>query len=179
MAHVGRTLRVRVAAHHGGAVARRVLLLLALLVPLQAAFGAENVDVANPDHFQCIGKNRFSGLAVTPTEKDGDPTGVAYSAIFFDPVSGKPLIVYGPRYRNSTPLMQSFIKRHECQHANGVQDEVAANCAALLQMRALGLSAQQEARIASWLSAEGTLDPQYGGTGAIFWERTVRCAGAR
>ena len=117
--------------------------------------------------------------AVVPTEAYGDPTGVAYSAIFFDPVSGRPMIVYGPRYRAAAPLMQAFIKRHECQHANGVQDEVAANCAALLQMRALGLTAQQESRIASWLSAEGTLDPQYGGSGAVFWERTLRCAGAR
>ena len=75
--------------------------------------------------------------------------------------------------------MQSFIKRHECQHANGVQDEIAANCAALLQMRALGLTVQQESQIGNWLSAEGTLDPQYGGSGAVFWERTLRCAGAR
>ena len=104
---------------------------------------------------------------------------MAYSPIFFDPVTGKPLIVYGPRYRNSAPLMQSFIKRHECQHANGVQDEIAANCAVLLPMRALGLTTQQEFRIAAWLSAEGTLDPQYGGSGTIFWARTLRCAGAR
>ena len=49
----------------------------------------------------------------------------------------------------------------------------------LLQMRDLGLTAHQEFRIAAWLSAEGTLDPPYGGSGAIFWERTLRCAGAR
>ena len=154
-------------------------LLLALLVTMADAFGGESVDVADPNHFQCVGKNRYSGLAVAPTESDGDPTGVAYSPIFFDPVTGKPLIVYGPRYRNSAPLMQSFIKRHECQHANGVQDEIAANCAVLLPMRALGLTTQQEFRIAAWLSAEGTLDPQYGGSGTIFWARTLRCAGAR
>ena len=76
-------------------------------------------------------------------------------------------------------LMQLVIKRHECQHANGVQDEIAANCAALLQMRTLDLTAQQKSRIAAWLSAEGTLDPQYGGSGTIFWARTLRCAGAR
>ncbi|MEO6626042.1 MAG: hypothetical protein ABIN37_14590 [Burkholderiaceae bacterium] len=163
-----------------GMAVMRDLPVLALLGVLSApVLAAAPVDVANPEHFQCVGKNRFSGLAVVPTESDGDPTGVAYSAIFFDPVSGKPLIVYGPRYRKIAPLMQSFIKRHECQHANGVQDEVAANCAALLQMRALGLTAQQESRIANWLSAEGTLDPQYGGSGAMFWERTVRCAGGR
>ncbi len=161
----------------------RTLLALALLGELGLlslpARAATPVDLANPDHFQCVGKSRFSGASVVPAETYGDPTGVAYSAIFFDPVSGRPMIVYGPRYRAVAPLMQSFIKRHECQHANGVQDEVAANCAALLQMRALGLTAQQEARIASWLSAEGTLDPQYGGSGAVFWERTLRCAGAR
>ena len=155
------------------------IFLLTLLWPFFPALAADLRDVANPDHFRCVGKNRFSGAAVVPTESHGDSTGQAYAIIYFDPVNGTPLIVYGPRYRQVAPLLQSFIKRHECQHANGVQDEIAANCEALTQMRALGLTPAQEARIARWHVAEGTIDPQYGGSGAALWERTVRCAGAR
>ena len=178
MAFIGRTLRSQVA--RTGLAGLGSGLLLSLLVAMHGSeVAAQTVDVANPAHFQCVGKNRYSGVPVVPSESDGDALGVAYSAILFDSSSGKPLIVYGSRFRNMAPLMQSFIKRHECQHANGVQDEIEANCAALLQMRALGLTVLQEARIAEWHNAEGTLDPPYGGSGTIFWERTMRCAGGR
>lgn len=156
------------------------LLMFALAATLHRPASAQApVDVANPRDFQCIGKNRYSGVPVIPAESDNEALGVAYSAILFDSTSGTPLIVYGARFRTISSLMQSFIKRHECQHANGVRDEVEANCAALLQMRALGLTALQEASIAQWHIAEGTLDPQYGGSGSVFWERTLRCSGGR
>ena len=153
--------------------------LLALLSPFAPTLAAERRDVANPEQFQCVGKNRFSGAQVMAAESHGDSTGRAYAIIYFDPVNGTPLIVYGPRYRQAAPLLQSFIKRHECQHANGVYDEIAANCEALTQMRAIGLTPAQEAQIARWHVAEGTIDPQYGGSGAALWERTVVCAGTR
>ena len=128
---------------------------------------------------QCVGRNRFSGVVNVAVEKQGENVSWSYAAFFVDPVLGTPTIVYGPRYLEIGPLMQAFIRRHECQHANGVVDEIAANCAALVQMRALGLTAQQEAYLERWHLAEGRLDPQYGGSGAAFWERTVRCAGTR
>ena len=55
----------------------------------------------------------------------------SYAAIFVDPVLGTPIIDYGPRFLELAPVMRSFIRRHECQHGNGVSDEIAANCAAL------------------------------------------------
>ena len=147
---------------------------------LDEAVATSNVtEVANPGHFQCVGRNRFSGVTSVPTERNGVTTDNAYAVIFFDPVHGHLTIVYGGRYQQIAPLFQAFIRRHECQHANGVQDEIMANCGALVQMRALGLSAEQETQIAQWHVAEGTLDPRYGGTGARFWQRTLDCAGAR
>ncbi len=133
-------------------------------------------DVSEPDHFQCVGRNRFTGVANVPVETQDEAVAWPYAAFFVDPALGTPVIVYGPRFREVGPLMQAFIRRHECQHANGVQDEIAANCGALAQMRAQGLTPQQEAQLQRWHMAEGLLDPQYGGSGATFWERTVRCA---
>lgn len=153
--------------------------MLAFLGLHATTLAADIGDVANLEDFQCIGKGRFTGAAVVPTETYGDPPGRAYAVIYFDPVHGTPLIVYGSRYRLIAPLLQSFIRRHECQHAKGVQDEIAANCAALVQMRAVGLTTEQEGQIARWHIAEGAIDPQYGGSGAAFWEQTLRCAGAR
>ncbi len=155
------------------------VLVLALLGLHAPTFAADNRDAGNAAFLQCVGKSRFSGAAVVATETYGDPTGRAYAATLFDPVQGTPLIVYGPRYRNTAPLLRAFIRHHECQHANGVQDEIAANCAALVQMRALGLTTDEEGQIARWHIAEGTIDPRYGGSGAAFWERTLRCAGTR
>ena len=157
----------------------KAVLLLALFGLPAPALATDSGNVGSPEYFQCVGKSRFSGAAVEALETYGDPTGRAYAATLFDPVHGTPLIVYGLRYRQTAPLLRAFIKRHECQHANGVQDEIAANCATLVQMRALGLTTEQETQIARWHIAEGAIDPQYGGSGAVFWERTLRCAGTR
>lgn len=155
------------------------IVLLALLWPHAPAVARTQRDLANPAHVQCIGKNRLSGNVEAPIESYGDPAGRAYAVIYFHPALGTAHIIYGPRYRTIAPLLQSFITRHECQHANGVQDEIVANCLALTQMRSLGLTLEQETQIASWHRAEGTIDPRYGGSGAAFWELTLACAGAR
>jgi hypothetical protein len=153
-----------------------VLLTLVSAGPCLAAEPAREVDLADPGQFRCVGRNRFSGLASVPVEKHGENVSWDYAAFFTDPVHGTPIIVYGPRFRDVSPLMQAFIRRHECQHANGVIDEITANCLALRQMRAQGLTSAQEAQLERWHLAQGRLDPQYGSSGAVFWERTQQCA---
>lgn len=155
-----------------GAVAALVLPAIAAQADTPAA------RIADPAQFQCIGRNHFSGAAIVPDEKQDDSGAWPYAVYLVDPVRGTPTIVYGPRFRALDPLMQAFIRRHECQHANGVRDEIAANCAALVQMRGQGLTPQQEAHLERWHLGKGRLDPQYGGSGAAFWERTLRCAAA-
>lgn len=135
-----------------------------------------SLDVGNPEQFRCMGRNRFSGAPIVPVEKQGDTSDWAYAAFFTDPVQGTPVIVYGPAFRLMPPLLQAFVRRHECQHANGILDEVAANCLALAQMRAQGMTPDQESVLERWHLGKGRLDPQYGGTGAAFWERTLSCA---
>ena len=169
----------RLALDVAGPMVAAPLLLLGLLWPLAPAFAQGQRDIGNPAHVQGVGKNRLTGATEKPIESYGDPPGRAYAVIYFHPAHGTAHIIYGPRYRTIAPLMQSFITRHECQHANGVQDEIAANCKALTQMRGLGLTAEQEEQIGRWHGAEGTIDPRYGGSGAAFWELTLRCAGGR
>jgi hypothetical protein len=152
------------------------LLNLVSALPCLAAEPARQADMADPGQFQCVGRNRFSGLANVPVEKHGENVSWDYAAFFTDPVHGTPIIVYGPRFREVSPLMQAFIRRHECQHANGVVDEITANCLALRQMRVQGLTPPQEAELARWHLAQGRLDPQYGSSGVAFWERTLQCA---
>ena len=125
--------------------ARRVFAWVALgWAPAVAADAAKEMpDVANPDQFQCVGRNRFSGVANVPVEKQGENVSWSYAAFFVDPVLGTPTIIYGPRFRELGPLTQGFIRRHECQHANGVQDEIAANCAALAQMQGMSQVAKE------------------------------------
>ena len=149
---------------------------LGLASALTASAGNALPDLVNPDHFRCMGRNQFSGVVNVPVEKQGENVTWSYAAFFVDPVLGTPTIIYGSRFQELGPLMQAFIRRHECQHANGVRDEIAANCAALAQMRAQGLTPRQEMYLEHWHVAEGQLDPQYGGSGAAFWQRTVRCA---
>lgn len=159
---------------------RRAGACVALLLPAVTAL-ADNPapGPVEPMRFQCMGRNQFSGAAnVVPVEKQDETGTWPYAVFLVDPVHGTPVIVYGAAYRALDPLMQSFIRRHECQHANGVRDEIAANCAALVQMRGAGLTPLQEAHLQRWHLAKGRLDPEYGGSGAAFWERTVRCAAA-
>lgn len=158
----------------------RVLACLALAMGSVAASRADGSrpDLAHPDQFRCVGRNHFSGAIDTPIEKHTDSDTWTFAAYFVDPVKGTPTIVYGPGFRTVGPLMQAFIRRHECQHANGVRDVIAANCAALAQMRAQGLTTEQEAQLERWHMAQGRLDPSYGGSGAAFWDGTVRCAAA-
>ena len=161
-------------------IVRQVPALLARVsaLPCLGAGPAPAVDLADPAQFRCVGRNRFSGAATAPVEKQGDNVNWDYAAFFTDPVHGTPIIVYGRRYRAVSPLMQAFIRRHECQHAQGVIDEITANCQALAQMRTEGLTTDQEGLIARWHRTQDRLDPQYGGSGDGFWQRTLQCANA-
>jgi hypothetical protein len=129
---------------------------------------------------QCVGRNFYTGLPTVAVEQSQAVTvGNSYAITYFDPISGIPVITYGPRFYQLHPLLQVFSKFHECQHANGIVSEVAANCRALIQMRNLGLSREEENIIAQWHIAEGVIGAQYGGTGAALWSETVQCAGTR
>lgn len=91
--------------------------------------------------------------------------------------SGYPTISYGPSFYRLSPLMQEFVRIHECAHlALTTQDEVLSNCYALVTMRRRGLSPAEEADIEQFHLSRGPMLPQYGGSGSAFWNNTLTCA---
>lgn len=141
--------------------------------PTQVASGG---PFTNPDAYQCVGRNAYSGLP-TPAFETFNPAMTAGFAVTSFDQNGNPLIVYGAQYLAAPPLIRMFIKRHECAHANGYFNEIDANCVALQSMRSEGLGRQDEEAIASWHFAMGPVGAQYGGTGTEFWSWTLACAG--
>ena len=51
-------------------------------LPCLAAEPARQADLADPGQFQCVGRNRFSGLASVPVEKHGENVSWDYAAFF-------------------------------------------------------------------------------------------------
>jgi hypothetical protein len=101
---------------------------------------------------------------------------------FFEAVAqyapnGQPVITYSQQFLMHPPLLQQFIRLHECAHlALPTQNEFAANCFALVKLRQQGLPSQAEAFIAQYHLSKGFLPPQYGGSGLAFWQQTLACA---
>lgn len=127
----------------------------------------------------CMAVHSRTGALVPAREQPGNSG--TYTAIAFpDPVSGYPTITYGPQYAALTPLLQSFVRLHECAHlAIPTSDEIQANCRALREMRRQGLTAENEELIAQDHYNRGVLEPKYGGSGTAFWRLTLKCAGSR
>ena len=90
--------------------------------------------------------------------------------MFFDSVVFKGMIARDPH-------MSDFIFYHECGHAQDEQlDEIGANCYALNEMQKLGL--MNDAKLAALAATHQRmlrLPSRYGGSGKVFWERTMAC----
>ena len=93
---------------------------------------------------------------------------------------GYPIISYSQGFASLPPLMQRFVRLHECAHLiEAPGNEILANCRALQVLRSQGLSGYDERYIAQHHAADGTLPVQYGGSGVAFWAATLQCAGTR
>lgn len=102
--------------------------------------------------------------AVMRADADGKPV------IFFDNVVFKGMLARDPH-------MSDFIFYHECGHAQEQNlDEIEANCYAVLAMQELGL--MTDAKLAALAGTHGKmlrLPSRYGGSGQVFWDRTMAC----
>lgn len=163
--------------------ARRVLAVVwFVLAPAAAAWSATGPpDVADPDRFQCVGRNHFSGKVDIPVEKHDAAASWSYAAFFVDPVHGTSLIVYGPSAlpRSRRALMQAFIRRHECQASQRCARRDRG------QLQRVGADARRAGprdtsprgatrNVGIW--TKSSWNPQYGGSSTRFWEHSVRCA---
>lgn len=141
----------------------------------RAVFTLFMLCAATGTYAQCMAPHKFTGQIVPAQEMPG-PTG------FFEAVSqyapnGYPTITYGPQFLADPPLLQQFVRLHECAHlALPTSNEIAANCFALVNLRRQGLPPQFEAFIMQYHIAKGSIPPQYGGSGMAFWQLTVNCA---
>lgn len=106
--------------------------------------------------------------AVVRPDADGWPV------IFFDKVTVKGI-------RENDPHMLDFIFYHECAHATDPErDEIAANCEAYLDLEREGMMSESlEHRLAHTHRKMRRLPSRYGGSGAVFWEKTMACVEAR
>ncbi len=102
--------------------------------------------------------------AVVRQDKEGWPE------IYFDHVTVKAM-------RQTDPHMLDFIFYHECAHATDItRDEIGANCEAYLELERQGLMNEQlERALAKTHRKMLRLPSRYGGSGAVFWDRTMAC----
>lgn len=106
--------------------------------------------------------------AVVRPDRDGWPV------IYFDRVTMRSFL-------QTDPHMLDFIFYHECAHASDpARGEVEANCEAFLELERLGMmDADKEQAIAKTHRKWRRLPTRYGGSGAVFWEKTLACVESR
>ena len=97
-----------------------------------------------------------------------------WPVIYFDSVVFKGML-------ERDPHMSDFIFYHECAHAKDAQrDEIDANCEAYLELDRLGmLNAERVAALAATHTRMRRLPSRYGGSGEVFWEKTLACVNNR
>lgn len=119
---------------------------------------------------QCTGYNYYTGQPQIAVEIPGPSPFWAH--VSHDPLTGAPMIIYGPIYFQLSRTMQRFVSFHECcHHQMQTSNEIATNCCALRQMNP---SQSQLNEIAFTHISVGSLPPQYGGSGVNFWELTLQ-----
>ncbi len=137
-------------------------LLLALISPSVLAQEIPNAQ-------GCSARHAMAGQIVPVRQRIGPSNFWAHAS--WDP-DGWPAITYGQAYFQLPPLMQVFTSAHECGHlAARTSNEFLANCFALEN---LPLSRQDKLFIAQFHMNIGPLGPQYGGSGAAFWQLTMQ-----
>ena len=106
--------------------------------------------------------------AVVRTGTDGWPV------IYFDSVVFKAMT-------ERDPHMSDFVFYHECAHAKyETHDEIEANCIAYLELERQGLlTHDRQQALGETHKKMRRLPSRYGGSGAVFWERTLSCVNDR
>jgi hypothetical protein len=94
--------------------------------------------------------------------------------IYFDSVVFKGML-------EKDPHMSDFIFYHECAHAQDERrNEIEANCEAYLELDKLGmLTTERIEALAAIHTKMRRLPSRYGGSGEVFWEKTLACVNNR
>ncbi len=102
------------------------------------------------------------------------PDAEGWPVIYFDNVVFKDMV-------QRDPYMSDFVFYHECAHATDAErNEIDANCEAYLTLDKLGLMTRERRdSLASTHQHMLRLASRYGGSGKVFWERTMACVEQR
>lgn len=112
------------------------------------------------------------------------PGSLGYAGFTRQLPNGQWLIQFDPmvlqQYYVKLPVEVDLVFYHECSHAQlPTSNEIMANCRAVNIMRQEGLlDASKEQALAVFHQNLGPLPPQYGGSGAAFWQATMQCVNA-
>lgn len=135
-----------------------------------------------PDGYNrtCFAPHRGTRETVPVAGINGNANGFwAYAT--YNP-AGWPVIIFDvPKMVQYPRIVWRFTYFHECAHLTiPTSDEIRANCAALVEMRANGeLDEEDEKVVEHTFRSLGSLGAQYGGSGDAFWNATLSCAGQR
>ncbi len=165
---------------------RLLLLLLASLPGMAAAF-----DRSDGVQVQCEverhGERRIAREVWIGRDTTGDrlPDLGGAAALVLADKDGWPVIYFDRAIMRSMqitdPHLIDFIFYHECAHATSPHlDEFAANCEAFLELERQGLMTELKERALGFTHRKSRYLPaRYGGSGAVFWEKTMNCVEAR
>jgi hypothetical protein len=162
----------KVEQENGGREMRRYLCALGaitfIMSPVQAQVLDANTGHPIPGARACRATHAL-GQEVWVRQRVGPSQHWAHASR--DP-DGWPAITYGSVYFQLPPLMKVFTSAHECGHlVLGTWNEFHANCFAL---DVLNLSPGERKAIADFHRSIGQIGPQYGGSGANFWNMTAQ-----
>ena len=117
-----------------------------------------NADDRNPE----LGR----AVAVMRLNSEGWPT------IIIDAEAHK-------RTSKGTPAIWDFVYFHECAHAQQPSlTEIEANCASYKELQRRGLMNYHRMKELEAIHLSMLILPEeYGGSGAMFWHKTMQCAG--
>ena len=120
-----------------------------------------------PNAQTCVAALPGTGRPVAVRAHVGSSGFTAFAS--YDP-DGWPAITYAPAFFSLPPTVQSFLSLHECGHlVLPTTNEFLANCYAISHGR---WTEDDLALIERSHLSVGRLPPQYGGSGAAFWQGT-------
>ena len=81
------------------------------------------------------------------------------------------------RTSKGTPAIWDFVYFHECAHAQQPSlSEIEANCASYIELERRGLMNYHRMKELEAIHLSMLILPEeYGGSGAMFWHRTLQC----
>ena len=156
----------------------KVALAITLLSLLPLASNAQTYHERSGRTWTCYAPHRYTGEIVPVYGQNGHAGGFWAVANYTN--TGWPIIIFDVQELRQYPeIVVRYTYYHECAHLSiPTTDEIEANCVGLLNMRENNdVSPHEEKILRKVHYSLPFLPPQYGGSGRVFWDATIDCAG--